>query len=148
MCAYLNFICRPDLLSTLVQSMESANVGNEDHTRLIHYRVLETLSEVLSELSTRLLSSGRKQFSEIAPNIFQAVAQIYIVYVDRTITKISTQMKDATPEALLVELDIVAICVKCLKVLMVSGIRDVHKYNETRVCRKIREQKDVTVLIS
>jgi hypothetical protein len=123
--------------------MESAHVGNEDHTRLIHYRVLETLSEVLSELSTRLLSSGRKQFAEIAPNIFQAVAQIYIVYVDRTITKITTQMKDTTPEALLIELDIVSICVKCLRILMVSGIRDVHKYNETRVSQSKNQKTQV-----
>lgn len=109
-------------------------MNNPDHARLIHHRVLETLSEVLTELSTRLLSSGRKQFAEIAPNIFQAVAQVYVAYVDRAISKISNQAEIATPEALLIELDIVTTCVKCLKVLMVNGIRDVHKYNETRVC--------------
>lgn len=113
--------------------MESTNTNHEDHARLIHHRVLETLCEVLTELSTRLLSSGRKQFAEIAPNIFQAVVQVYVAYVDRTISKISNQTENTTPEALLVELDIIATCVKCLKVLMVSGIRDVHKYNETRV---------------
>ncbi|CAO3653619.1 unnamed protein product [Mucor hiemalis] len=120
----------PNLLSTLIQSMENANVSNEDHARLIHHRLLEVLSEVLSELSTRLLSSGRKQFADIAPNIFQAVAQVYVVYVDRCITKTSTQVTNV--EALLVELDIVMTCIKCLRILMISGIRDVHKYNETR----------------
>lgn len=120
------------MLSTLIQSLETANISNEDHARLIHHRLLETLSEVLSELSTRLLSSGRKQFADIAPNIFQAVAQVYVVYVERCIMKSSTQTADV--EALLVELDIVMTCVKCLRILMVSGIRDVHKYNETRVC--------------
>lgn len=114
--------------------MENANVSNEDHARLIHHRLLEVLSEVLSELSTRLLSSGRKQFADIAPNIFQAVAQVYVVYVDRCITKTSTQVTNV--EALLVELDIVMTCIKCLRILMVSGIRDVHKYNETRVSVK------------
>lgn len=115
--------------------METNTSSNQDHTRLIHHRVLETLSEVLTELSTRLLSSGRKQFAEIAPTIFQSVAQIYLAYVERTITNISTSDQFNAPEdALLVELEIVATCVKCLKVLMVNGIRDVHKYNETRVC--------------
>lgn len=116
----------------MIQSLETANISNEDHARLIHHRLLETLGEVLSELSTRLLSSGRKQFADIAPNIFQAVAQVYVAYVERCILKTSTQIADL--EALLVELDIVMTCVKCLRILMVSGIRDVHKYNETRVC--------------
>lgn len=113
--------------------MESIVTNTEDHTRLIHHRVLETLSEVLSELSTRLLSAGRKQFAEIAPNIFQAVAQIYIAYVDRTVVKASSLQQIGQEEAFLMELEIVATCVKCLRILMVSGIRDVHKYNETRV---------------
>lgn len=110
--------------------MEPTPNNTLDQTRLIHHRVLETLSEVLTELSTRLLSTGRKQFAEIAPNIFQAVAQVYIGYVDRTILSFSTQSYN---ESVLMELEIVATCVKCLKVLMISGIRDVHKYNETRV---------------
>lgn len=126
----------PELLSTLIQSMESTQTYSEEQARLIQYRILEILSEVLSELSTRLLSSGRKQFAEIAPSIFQAVAQIYIIYVDRTIVKL-TQLNTAIDgEALLTELDIVSICVKCLRILMVSGIKDVHKYNETRVNRQ------------
>lgn len=113
--------------------MESTQGQNEEQARLIQYRILEILSEVLSELSTRLLSSGRKQFAEIAPSIFQAVAQIYVVYVDRTIVKLSQLNRNIDGEALLIELDIVGICVKCLRILMVSGIKDVHKYNETRV---------------
>jgi hypothetical protein len=107
-----------------------SQINNPDHARLVHHRVLETLGEVLSELSTRLLSAGRKQFAEVAPNIFQAVAQVYVVYVDRTIVQLANV---DNVEALLLELDIVGTCVKCLRILMVSGIRDVHKYNETRV---------------
>lgn len=120
------------MLSTLIQSMETTAASDPDHVRLIHHRVLETLGEVLTELSTRLLSSGRKQFAEIAPNIFQTVAQVYVGYVDSTIRNLSNQIENT--DAVLVELDIVATCVKCLKVLMISGIRDVHKYNETKVC--------------
>ncbi|KAI7866310.1 armadillo-type protein [Mucor mucedo] len=135
----------PDLLSNLILSMETNTSTDQDHTRLIHHRVLETLSEVLTELSTRLLSSGRKQFAEIAPTIFQSVAQIYLPYVERTISKISSSGQfNASEDSLLMELEIVATCVKCLKVLMVNGIRDVHKYNETRtfieVSRKHLEQ--------
>ena len=79
------------------------------------------------------MSSGRKQFAEIAPNIFQAVAQIYVMYVERTVATIPSQLGHTNIEATLVELDIVTTCVKCLKILMVSGIKDVHKYNETSV---------------
>ncbi|GAA5815784.1 hypothetical protein MFLAVUS_009299 [Mucor flavus] len=132
----------PDLLSTLIQSMETTAASDPDHARLIHHRVLETLGEVLTELSTRLLSSGRKQFADIAPNIFQTVAQVYVGYVDSTIMNLSNQIENT--DAVLVELDIVATCVKCLKVLMISGIRDVHKYNETKtfidISRKHLEQ--------
>lgn len=113
--------------------MKSANTQNPNDTHLIHSRVLETLSEVLSELSTRLLSSGRRQFAEISPTIFQAVAQVYVVYVDRTINKLTQINNNVNQEALLEELSIVGTCVKCMRILMVSGIRDVHKYDETRV---------------
>lgn len=34
-----------------------------------------------------------------------------------------------------IELQITASCIKCLRILMVSGIKDVHKYDETKVCR-------------
>ncbi|CAO3633200.1 unnamed protein product [Mucor fragilis] len=112
--------------------MEAASTHNPDNAHLIHSRVLETLSEVLQELSTRLLSSGRRQFAEIAPTIFQAVAQIYVVYVDRTINKLQQINNSVDQEALLEELNIVGTCVKCMRILMVSGIRDVHKYDETR----------------
>ncbi|CAO0796255.1 unnamed protein product [Mucor circinelloides] len=134
----------PDLLTNLVQSMEAASTHNADSAHLIHARVLETLSEVLQELSTRLLSAGRRQFAEISPTIFQAVAQIYVVYVDRTISKLQQINSNVNQEALLEELNIVGTCVKCMRILMVSGIRDVHKYDETRtfldVSRKHLEQ--------
>ncbi|KAI8646038.1 armadillo-type protein [Parasitella parasitica] len=123
----------PDLLTTLVRLMESASAQNPNETHLIHSRILETLSEVLSELSTRLLSSGRQQFAQISPTIFQAVAQVYVVYVDRTITNLQQINGNVNLEVLLEELNIVSTCVKCMRVLMVSGIRDVHKYDETRV---------------
>lgn len=125
----------PDLLTNLVQSMEAASTHNADSAHLIHARVLETLSEVLQELSTRLLSAGRRQFAEISPTIFQAVAQIYVVYVDRTISKLQQINSNVNKEALLEELNIIGTCVKCMRILMVSGIRDVHKYDETRVRR-------------
>ncbi|KAI8368385.1 armadillo-type protein [Choanephora cucurbitarum] len=123
----------PDLLSTLVQSIQTLQVNNEDYARLVHHRTLQVLGEVLSELSTRLLSAGRKQFAEIAPDVFQAVAQVYMVYVDRTLPKISQLSVNVDHESLLLELDLITTCIKCLRLLMVHGIRDVHKYNETRV---------------
>jgi hypothetical protein len=96
---------------------------------LVHDRALETLYEVLAELSTRLLSAGRKQFASIAPDLFQAVSQVYMGYVEKTFSGLQQQHDDQ----LLVELDITLTCIKCLRILMVSGIKDVHKYDETRV---------------
>ncbi|KAI7902235.1 armadillo-type protein [Cokeromyces recurvatus] len=124
----------PELLSTMIQALNNTNHTNEEHARLIHHRALEMLFEVLSELSTRLLSAGRKQFSDIAPHVFQTVAQIYLVYVDRTLAQLTNPVNETS---LLAELNIVSICVKCLKILTVSGIKDVHKYDETRVKYKL-----------
>lgn len=121
------------MLTSLIHSIESANARNPNDAHLIHNRILETLSEVLSELSTRLLSSGRRQFAEVSPALFQAVAQLYVVYVDRTIHKLQQINSNVDQETLLEELNIVGTCVKCMRILMVSGIRDVHKYDETRV---------------
>ncbi|KAG1293137.1 hypothetical protein G6F66_006356 [Rhizopus arrhizus] len=112
----------PDLLSILIQTIVNAN------NVLVHDRALETLYEVLAELSTRLLSAGRKQFASIAPNLFQAVSQVYMGYVEKTFSGLQQQHDDQ----LLVELDITLTCIKCLRILMVSGIKDVHKYDETR----------------
>ncbi|KAI9481256.1 MAG: armadillo-type protein [Benjaminiella poitrasii] len=124
----------PELLSTMIQTLSNTNSTNEEYARLVHYRALEMLSEVLSELSTRLLSAGRKQFSEVAPLVFQAVAQIYLMYVDRTLSQLmNSSQVNLNESSLLVELNIVSICVKCLRILTVSGIKDVHKYDETRV---------------
>ncbi|CAO3662719.1 hypothetical protein CU097_009870 [Rhizopus azygosporus] len=101
----------PDLLSSLLKI-----ISNADNS-VVHHHALETLYEVLAELSTRLLASGRKQFAEIAPELFQVVAQIYMAYVQK--------QKE-------IELQITASCIKCLRILMVSGIKDVHKYDETK----------------
>ncbi|CEP19483.1 hypothetical protein [Parasitella parasitica] len=134
----------PDLLTNLIRLMDTASAQDPNEAHSIHSRILETLSEVLSELSTRLLSSGRQQFAQISPTIFQAVAQIYVVYVDRTIIHLQQINGNMNQEGLLEELNIVATCVKCMRVLMVSGVRDVHKYDETRtflqVSRKHLEQ--------
>jgi hypothetical protein len=111
--------------------MDSVQMENQEYARLTHHRAVETLSEVLSELSTRLLTSGRRQFAEMAPSVFQAVARIYVAYADISIAMFNNESLDQT--AITVTLDIISICVRCLRILMVSGIKDVHKYNETKV---------------
>ncbi|KAI8889138.1 ARM repeat-containing protein [Backusella circina FSU 941] len=125
----------PNLLSDLILAMDSVPMDNQNYARLVHHRTLETLSEVLSELSTRLLTSGRKQFAEIAPSIFQAVARIYVAYADMSISMFNDTSLDQA--AIAITLDIISICVRCLRILMVSGIKDVHKYNETKTFLEI-----------
>lgn len=116
-------------MPTLIQVIEEPGASNQEHLRLIHDRTFEMLYEVLYELSTRLLSSGRRQFAEIAPRIFQTVAATYDSYTSNTISElIKNPMVNLD-----VELNIVSMCVKCLRILLVSGIHDVHKFDETKV---------------
>lgn len=92
------------------------------------------LYEVLQELSTRLLSAGRRQFAEIAPRVFQTVANSYVAYTSRTIQNVfNTASGIYARDDLMTEMGIVSASVKCLRILMVSGIKDVHKYDETKV---------------
>lgn len=120
---------RADLMPTLIQVIEDPGANSEAHLRLIHDRTFEMLYEVLYELSTRLLSSGRRQFAEVAPRIFQTVAATYDNYTSNTISEL---IKGAMAN-LELELNIVSMCVKCLRILLVSGIHDVHKFDETKV---------------
>ncbi|KAI8142980.1 hypothetical protein BJV82DRAFT_113547 [Fennellomyces sp. T-0311] len=119
----------PDLLPSLVQAIETPN-GDE---RLVHDRALEMLYEVLYELSTRFLSASRRQFTQVAPRIFQTVANIYVTYTARTVAALAASQ---TGDELETEMRIASDCVKCLRILMVSGIRDVHKYDETKVTKR------------
>ncbi|KAJ8660085.1 hypothetical protein O0I10_004314 [Lichtheimia ornata] len=118
-----------DLMPTLIQVIEDPGANSEAHLRLIHDRTFEMLYEVLYELSTRLLSSGRRQFAEVAPRIFQTVAATYDNYTSNTISEL---IKGAMAN-LELELNIVSMCVKCLRILLVSGIHDVHKFDETKM---------------
>ncbi|KAL0090724.1 armadillo-type protein [Phycomyces blakesleeanus] len=127
----------PELLPTLIQAIETTSSGNNEQSRIIHDRSLSMLYEVLSELSTRLLSAGRKQFASIAPRTFQTIAQVYATYTERTIAymaNIQAIITDSVAKARTIEeLEITSMCLKCLRILMVSGIRDVHKYDETKM---------------
>ncbi|KAI9261423.1 armadillo-type protein [Phascolomyces articulosus] len=125
----------PDLLPSLVQIIETPS-GNE---RLIHDRAFEMLYEILHELSTRFLSASRRQFAQVAPRIFQTVANMYVTYTTNTVSTLSAQTAD--PAILLTELEIVSACIKCLRILMVSGIRDVHKYDETKTFIQLSKQR-------
>ncbi|KAI7849043.1 armadillo-type protein [Circinella umbellata] len=126
----------PDLLPSLVQIIETPN-GDE---RLIHDRAFEMLYEVLHELSTRFLSASRRQFAQVAPRVFQTVANAYVNYTSNTISSLSSSTT-SDPSTLLTELGIVSACVKCLRILMVSGIRDVHKYDETKTFIQLGKQR-------
>ncbi|KAI9008994.1 armadillo-type protein [Phycomyces nitens] len=126
----------PELLPTLIQAIETTSSGDNEQSRIIHDRALSMLYEVLSELSTRLLSAGRKQFAALAPRTFQTIAQVYATYTERTIAYMTNINLIADPSAkarTIEELEITSTCLKCLRILMVSGIRDVHKYDETKL---------------
>ncbi|ORZ00705.1 armadillo-type protein [Syncephalastrum racemosum] len=115
----------PDLLPSLIQAIESTQ---GDQEMLVHDRALEILVEVLQELSTRLLSAGRRQFTEVAPRVFQTAANLYVAYTTRILDAFGRKTNATTA----LELEIVATVIKCLRILMVNGIRDVHKYDETK----------------
>lgn len=104
---------------------------------LVHDRALEILVEVLQELSTRLLSAGRRQFAEIAPRVFQTAANLYVAYTSRILAAFERETNATTA----LELEIVATVIKCLRILMVNGIRDVHKYDETKTFIDLSRQR-------
>ncbi|CAO3624655.1 unnamed protein product [Cunninghamella echinulata] len=115
----------PDLIDSLLHGIESST--NNEGAVLIHHRCLETLYEVLNELSSRVLASGRRQFAELAPRTFQVIANVYMIYVNQSLTNLEQhQIADING------LEVVTLCIRCLGVLMVSGIRDVHKFDETK----------------
>ena len=98
------------------------------------------LYEVLHELSTRFLSASRRQFAQVAPRVFQTVANVYVNYTSNTVSSLSSS-STSDSSILLTELAIVSACVKCLRILMVSGIRDVHKYDETKTFIQLGKQR-------
>ncbi|CAO3588011.1 unnamed protein product [Absidia cylindrospora] len=128
----------PQLLTSLIDGIKTP--GNDSNAAIIHHRCLETMYEVLQELSTRVLSSGRRQFAELAPQTFQVIANVYVVYVEQTVSLLMNMLSaPATLEQNLqqsggntTDLEVLAICIRCLRILMVSGIRDVHKFDETK----------------
>ncbi|KAI8086750.1 armadillo-type protein [Halteromyces radiatus] len=124
----------PQLLTSLIQGIETP--GTDTNAIIIHHRCLETMYEVLSELSTRVLASGRRQFAQLAPHTFQVIANVYLIYVNRIISQLVDLLNQPTGQRISsMELDafeILAICIRCLRILMVSGIRDVHKFDETK----------------
>lgn len=129
---------RPELLTSLIEGIKTP--GSDANAVIIHHRCLETMYEVLSELSTRVLSSGRRQFAELAPPTFQVIANVYVAYVEQTIPQLMELLSSHTTSSLELQcgavpngLEVLAICIRCLRILMVSGIRDVHKFDETKV---------------
>ncbi|KAI8069428.1 armadillo-type protein [Gongronella butleri] len=122
----------PDLMSTLVQQIEMP--GAHD-VLIVHHRCLSTINEVIGELSTRVLSAGRKQFAQLAPHTFQVIANIYMSYV----RQIHAHWAQPTSE-ILQRLEILAICIHCLRILMVNGIRDIHKFEDTKTFMDVSYQ--------
>lgn len=124
---------RPDVLPQLVQSVEAPDTTNDQEIKIVHDRAFEMLYEVLLGLSSRPLSAARKQFAEVAPRVFQTAANAYVIYTKSTIQELSKLSASInSTESLSLELNIATMCVKCLRILLVNGIRDVHKYDETK----------------
>lgn len=59
------------------------------------------------------------------------IASVYMIYVNQSLSNLE-QHKFIDINGL----EVVALCIKCLRILMVSGIRDVHKFDETKVIKK------------
>ncbi|KAI8975058.1 armadillo-type protein [Mycotypha africana] len=115
----------PELFPTLIQSIQTVDFHQQDYARLVHYRILEIWNEVLLELASRRLVLGRQQFADIVPTMFQTVAQVYVAYVDPAAA--------GTEQALVVELEIVSLCLQCLKTLLSRGVKDIQSYEEPKV---------------
>ncbi|KAF8929972.1 Importin-11, partial [Haplosporangium bisporale] len=73
----------PDLLTTLLEIVRNSTANESDpRARLVQQRSLYTLHLVVKGLISKTLAAGRKQFQQVAPDLFTDIVAIYVRYVD------------------------------------------------------------------
>ncbi|KAG0233322.1 hypothetical protein BGW42_007520 [Actinomortierella wolfii] len=114
----------PDLLTTLLNIIQtSASNESDPRSRLILQRSLYTLHLVVKGLISKTLAAGRRQFAQVAPELFSHLATIYGRYMDVFLGSIGSSMNIEHMSACL-ETSLLAL--KCLRRVIVHGFADIN----------------------
>lgn len=128
---------RPDLLHNLLHVIQTTASAPDASSELLRARSLHVLNLVIKALCSKTLAPARRQFQQIAPDLFRSIASIYVSIADLTISKVAAQPSivnnDDEHTRLLSDLDVTATCLKCLRRLLIHGFSDLHQSQEARV---------------
>ncbi|KAF9164301.1 hypothetical protein DFQ27_002603 [Actinomortierella ambigua] len=114
----------PELLTTLLHIIQTSAANESDpRSRLILQRSLYTLHLVVKGLISKTLAAGRRQFAQVAPELFSNLSAIYQRYMDAFLASITSSMNIEHMSACL-ETSLLAL--KCLRRVIVHGFTDVH----------------------
>ncbi|KAF9971529.1 hypothetical protein BGZ73_005515 [Actinomortierella ambigua] len=114
----------PDLLTTLLHIIQTSAANESDlRSRLILQRSLYTLHLVVKGLISKTLAAGRRQFAQVAPELFSNLSAIYQRYMDAFLASIASSMNIEHMSACL-ETSLLAL--KCLRRVIVHGFTDIH----------------------
>ncbi|KAF8935479.1 hypothetical protein BGZ58_004972 [Dissophora ornata] len=107
----------PDLLTTMLDIVRQSTANESDpRARLIQQRSLYTLHLIVKGLISKTLAAARKQFQQVAPDLFSNVVNIYVRYVDMLFASNSTNI-----EHLSGYLETSHMALKCLRRVVVHG---------------------------
>lgn len=136
-CLTYNSFDRPDLLHNLLHVIQTTASAPDASSQLLRARSLHVLNLVIKALCSKTLAPARRQFQQIAPDLFRSIASIYVSIADTTISKVASQPAIVNSEEehsrLLSDLDVTATCLKSLRRLLIHGFTDHQKSHEARV---------------
>ncbi|KAI8056617.1 armadillo-type protein [Syncephalis plumigaleata] len=114
-----------NLLQTLLTMVQSAcNIADPSRARLIKQRSLYTLHLVVKSLCSKTLTTSRKAFQEISPELFYHVGQVYHMHVEQWMNSFKEQQP--YPE-MIDDIQVSLVALKCLRRLMAHGFEDFSK---------------------
>ncbi|CAO3687345.1 unnamed protein product [Umbelopsis vinacea] len=126
----------PDLLHNLLHVIQTTASAPDASSQLLRARSLHVLNLVIKALCSKTLAPARRQFQQIAPDLFRSIASIYVSIADTTISKVASQPAIVNSEEehsrLLSDLDVTATCLKSLRRLLIHGFTDHQKSHEAR----------------
>lgn len=104
-------------MTTLLEIVRNSTANESDpRARLVQQRSLYTLHLVVKGLISKTLAAGRKQFQQVAPDLFTDIVAIYVRYVDLLFASNTTNI-----ESLSSCLETSHMALKCLRRVVVHG---------------------------
>ncbi|KAF9360714.1 hypothetical protein BGX34_007599 [Mortierella sp. NVP85] len=107
----------PDLLNSMLDIVRSSTANESDpRARLVQQRSLYALHLIVKGLISKTLAAGRKQFQQVAPDLFSNVVNIYVRFVDQLFTSNSTSVENLSGY-----LETSHLALKCLRRVVIHG---------------------------